>query len=299
MNIRVQQKCPICDSSKQIVFCEPWVVENDPNKLYGAASGIRGTQRLVTCIDCEMIYESPRFDASTIIKGYEASNEVEHDSQYNMRVKSFLSALKKHSKKLPLPGSKVLDIGTAGGAFMEASNTYGYETFGLEPSADLVIRGKTRGLNIQQGTIENHNFQKNSFDMICLWDVIEHLADPKSALIKIKELLKADGILLINFPDIGTLQAKIAGKYFWWILSVHLHHFTRKSIKNLCSATGFQVFHFQRYWQMLEFGYLEKMAVHFKIPFSSLIYMLTPHIIRIIPIPYYASQTTLLARIAK
>lgn len=299
MNTKVKQSCPVCNSNRQTVKFSPWVVESDPAKLYGAASGIPGTQQLVTCHDCGMIYESPRYDAETIVKGYMASQEGDHDSQYHMRVHSFLKVLEKQAKRIPPPNAKVLDIGTAGGAFLDAAKRYGYDAYGMEPSADLVNRGKARGLKIEQGTIESHSFETGSFDMVCLWDVIEHLPDPKTALIEIKKLIKPNGILLINFPDIGTWQAKLAKEKFWWILSVHLHHFTRKSIADICQRTGFEAFHFQRYWQTLEFGYLERMAVHYKIPLTRLITHLTPNFIQKIPIPYYASQTTALARIVK
>jgi SAM-dependent methyltransferase len=134
--------------------------------------------------------------------------------------------------------------------------------------------------------------------MICLWDVIEHIPDPKAALIEIKKLLRPNGLLLINYPDIGTWQAKLAGKKFWWILSVHLHHFNRKSITNICNAVGMEAFHFQRYWQILEFGYLERMAIHYNIPLAGLLTKMTPMFIQKIPIPYYASQTTAIARVA-
>jgi SAM-dependent methyltransferase len=246
-----------------------------------------------------MVYESPRYDAETISKGYIFSVEADHDSQYSMRVKSFYLTLKKHTARIPPPSAKILDIGTAGGAFLDAAKKYGYNAYGLEPSADLVRRAKARGLNIEQGTIENHKFEANSFDMVCFWDVIEHLPNPKVALMEAKNLLKPEGILLINYPDIGTWQAKIAGKRFWWILSVHLHHFTRKSIADICKRTGFEIFHFEKYWQVLEFGYLQRMAIHYKVPFASLITRLTPKFIQGIPVPYYASQTTALARVSK
>ncbi len=299
MNKKIDIECPVCGASRIEIFTEPWIEESDPAKLYGAASGIPGTQRLVKCKDCGMIFESPRYDAATIVKGYMASQEGDHDSQYPMRVYSFYRTLKKHAKYLPAAGAKVLDIGTAGGAFLDAAKQYGYNAYGMEPSADLVARGKARGLQIEQGTIESHTFAHGTFDMVCLWDVIEHLPDPKTSLLEIRKLLKPKGILLINFPDIGTWQAKLAGKRFWWILSVHLHHFTRHSVGDICARTGFEAFHFQRYWQTLEFGYLERMAVHYRIPLTSLITRLTPGFIQRIPIPYFASQTTVLARIRK
>ena len=56
--------------------------------------------------------------------------------------------------------------------------------------------------------------EKNSFDMICLWDVIEHLTDPKDSLRIIRDLLKPDGVLLINYPDIDTWQARLSVSVF-------------------------------------------------------------------------------------
>lgn len=296
---RIPYPCPVCASLKEIQYFLPWNNESDPAKLYGAASGIQGTQRLVKCAECGMIYESPRFEDEVILKGYLTSEEAGHDSQYAMRVKSFYLTLKKLTHLIPPPGSRVLDIGTAGGAFLEAATQYGYRAYGIEPSEDLVTRGIARGLNIQLGTIENHNFEHHSFDLVCFWDVIEHIPNPKSALSEAKKLLKPDGILLINYPGIDTWQAKLAGKRFWWFLSVHLHYFSRKTIVEICNRTGFEVFHFQKYFQILEFGYLENMAAHYKIPLARTITKHTPEFIQRISIPYYASQTTTLARIAQ
>jgi len=294
---RERVACPVCDATEFEILYKPWVDVTDPAKLYGAASGIPGTQQLVRCVSCSMIYENPRYPEAEILRGYMSSEEGGHDSQYPMRVHSFLRALQKLEGRIPGAGAWVLDIGTAGGAFLEAARRFGYDAWGMEPSRYLVEQGKGRGLYIEQGTIENHKFARGSFDMVCLWDVIEHLVDPKRALALIRPLLKPDGILLINYPDIGTWQARLAGRRFWWILSVHLHHFTRATIRDICARTGFDVFHLRRYWQTLEFGYLEKMAVHYRIPLTALVTRLTPAFIQRIPIPYYASQTTALARL--
>jgi 2-polyprenyl-3-methyl-5-hydroxy-6-metoxy-1,4-benzoquinol methylase len=297
LSLKIEVKCPVCASNQFHIKYEPWIEIDDPAKLYGAASGIQGTQRLVQCEKCNMIYENPRYTDDDILAGYMSSDEGGHDSQYPMRVESFYRALRSLTGRIPETGGSILDIGTAGGAFLEAANKYGYNAVGLEPSKYLVEQGKKRGLNILQGTIDTNTLEPCSFDMVCLWDVIEHLTDPRQALEKIRSLLKPDGTLLINFPDIGTWQAKLAGKRFWWILSVHLHHFTRDTITKICECTGFEVFHFQRYWQILQLGYLEDMAIHYKIPLSVILKRVSPDFIQRIPLPYYASQTTAIARV--
>lgn len=175
--------CPVCDSKDFSVLFEPWVEENDPTKLYGAATGIQGTQRIVKCKSCGMIYENPRFPKEVILSGYINTEQSLHDSQYKNRVKSFLKALEGVKDKLPPKESKVLDIGTAGGAFLEAAEKFGYDAYGLEPSLYLTEEGKKRGLKIVQGTIDDNPFEENSFDMICLFP---YYASQTTALARIK-----------------------------------------------------------------------------------------------------------------
>ena len=170
--------CPVCDSAEATVVFHPTVQIDDPMRLFGAASGLPGTQTIVRCMKCSMIYESPRFDEASIIAGYSSSNDAGHDSQHAMRVNSFFQALQNVSKPLPPPGAKVLDIGTAGGAFLEAATRFGYRATGLEPSKYLVDRCCARGLDAVQGTIDDFRAEDGTYDLITLWDVIEHLARP-------------------------------------------------------------------------------------------------------------------------
>ncbi len=299
LNKRKIIPCPICESLKYEVWIQPKRLENDPKKLYGAASGIKGVQQLVKCKNCSMIYENPRLPEDLIISGYLTSEDSDHDSQYLMRKKSFYRALLRNRKHLPGTGSRVLDIGTAGGAFLEAAQDYGYDAFGLEPSIDLVKRGNARGLKIYLGTIEKNELDIQKFDLICLWDVIEHLANPKSSLELAKKHLVIEGVLLINFPDIGTLQSKFAGKKFWWIISVHLHHFSKRTMDQICKNVGLTPISKRRYFQVLELGYLLEIAFKLGVPFAGTINKFVPKTIKSIPLAYYASQTTAIYKVKK
>lgn len=289
--------CPVCGSNDYLVKIKPTKEILDPKLLYGAASGIMGTQYIVECKGCTVLYENPRFDDNVILQSYMQSDETGHDSQFHMRVRSFVKALKRNQKHIPPPGAKVLDIGTAGGAFLDAAALHGYDVWGLEPSAHLVEKGKKRGLKILQGTIEDNNFEKGSFDMVCLWDVIEHLTNPAESLKIIKKLLKPDGVLLINYPDISTFQAKIFGKHFWWLISVHITHFSPNTIREICERTGYDAFSFKPYYQTLELGYLADMAVHLNVPLAKFGRTLLPKFLARVAVPYYASQTTSIARV--
>jgi len=294
---KLQISCPVCGSNNYTVTYTPKVEILDPPSLYGAASGVRGTQTLVTCNDCALLYENPRYSEDVILSGYRAAKEHGHDSQHELRMASFFSALKSLSSHLPPPGSTVLDIGTAGGAFLDAAGKFGYEAYGLEPSQYLVAQGQKRGLKIFEGTTSENNMKGQKFDMVCLWDVLEHVVDPVQVLKDIRQFLKPGGTLLINYPDIGTWQAKLAGERFWWLLSVHLTHFSPKTLKKLAQVTGYQPILFKPYWQTLELGYLGKMAAHLGIPLASFTLKLMPDWLKRIKVPYYASQTTTLFKV--
>lgn len=296
--IRLSRSCPNCEADEPTIVFKPWKNEDRPFMLYGAASGVKGTQTLVTCKACSLIYENPCYSSEVITESYANSFDAGHDSQYEMRALSFRRCLTKLLPHLPSPGATVLDIGTAGGAFLTAAEELGFKAEGIEPSRNLVESGKKRGLKIHHGTLEDCASEIGTFDIVCLWDVIEHLHDPGKCIEVARQLINPGGVLLVNFPDIGTVPAKLFGKHFWWILSVHLQHFNQETITDFCIRRGFEPYHFSKYYQVLEFGYLEEMAAHLGLPLASAIHKCTPNFMKKWHIPYYASQTTMIARLS-
>ena len=291
--------CPICEKNDCSSFLKKKIDITDPIKLYGAANGIKHSQDLVKCNNCGLIYENPRLSEELIIYGYKNSNEDGHDTQYHLRVKSFYNAISKIKEKLPV-NPVILDVGSAGGAFIEAAKKHGYDNVeGIEPSTQLYEKSTERQHKIFNGDLKEF-IKKNynrKFDLVCYWDVIEHLADPKKELELTKNILNKDGLVLINFPDIGTFQAKLFGKNFWWIISVHLVHFTKDTMKNLFQLVGLETIHVSKYWQYLEFGYLIQMAIKLNFFGASFLDKLIPKFIKKLPLPYYASQTTILGKL--
>ena len=183
--------CPLCENNDYSSFLKKKIEELDPIKLYGAANGIKDTQDLVKCNSCNLIYENPRLDEQLIIDGYKHSNEDGHDTQYHLRVKSFYNAISKIKKKLP-KNPRILDVGSAGGAFIEAALKHGFnDVEGIEPSEQLFAKATKRNLKIFNGDLKEF-IKKNDkkFDLVCYWDVIEHLAEPKKELELSKKILK-------------------------------------------------------------------------------------------------------------
>ncbi len=290
-------KCIVCQSDNWSQWMSPKTQNFTASELYGAAAGISGTQSLIKCQSCQFIIEFPRLSDSEIIAGYKAAKNSGHDSQYIQRVKSFEKTLKRVQDFLPDPPAKVLDIGCAGGAFVEAAGNLGFASEGVEPAVDLVNSAKQRGLMVREGTAETiRATSEKLFDIVSLWDVIEHVLDPEITLDAAIRLLATDGVLIINIPDIGTPLARMAGKKNWWISSVHIYHFSSKHISVLLQRRGLKVVGKKMFFQTLTLGYLLEIATQMKIPFAKSVNKALPIFLKDIPVSYYASQTTIIAK---
>ena len=83
------------------------------------------------------------------------------------------------------------------------------------------------GVRIRPGSVFEQNYEPASFDVVTLWDVIEHTTDPRETLEHCRRLLKPGGVLVVNYPDIGSWIARALGRRWLFLTSVHLHYFDR------------------------------------------------------------------------
>ena len=154
-------------------------------------------------------------------------------------------------------GKRLLDVGCAGGAFPSAARDAGFQAQGIEPSRWLCDYARnTYGLEIRQGILQRGIYPDASFDVVSLWDVIEHVAEPSEMLAIIRQLLSRGGYLWVNFPDIGSVTARLLSWRWPFWLSVHLHYYTRQTMRRQLEQAGFEVLYMAPHWQQLELGYV-------------------------------------------
>ena len=137
------------------------------------------------------------------------------------------------------PG-KVLDVGCATGFFLDVASSAGWEVHGVELSeyAAEVARGRF-GEHVFKGTLEQAGYPDESFDVVTLFDLLEHVPDPRLFLREVRRLLRPDGILLIVTPDITSLSARIMGHRWSHFKREHLHYFSPETITHLLTECGF------------------------------------------------------------
>lgn len=144
---------------------------------------------------------------------------------------------------------KILDVGCGVGYFLKEANEAGYEAMGIEISEVAVSTGRRRlRVNILCGDFITHPFDDRSFDVVTLWHTFEHLADPRTALEKIRTVLRPQGLLVIGVPNLSSFQARLF-KSRWYHLDVprHLFHYSPVSLVRLVEEHGFCVSRIDHY----------------------------------------------------
>ncbi len=260
--------CPLCGSEKhRIVRQSRYPAEMTAERFrdaFRASSDHSLLDQLVCCEDCSLVYVNPRVSEEILLGGYSDAMDPDFVTQNSERIKTFTRTLKKTLRRLKIPengGLKILDVGCAGGAFLVAARNCGLQPTGIEPNRWAADFGRRNyGLDIHEGTLTVDRFPEASFDMVSLWDVIEHMTGPAAVLSIIQKILKPSGVLIVNFPDYGSRAAQVMGDKWPFLLSVHLVYFTRMTLKEQLQRSGFKVLYAHPHFQTLPLGYVLRRA---------------------------------------
>lgn len=138
----------------------------------------------------------------------------------------------------------LLDVGCALGFFLETARKKGWNVWGIEISDYAVVHCKNRlGLSVfANRTGDYSNLPDNLFDVITMYDLIEHVEDPVFLLREMKKKLKLDGLLVIETPDVTSFYSNILKKYSPYIRPpAHLSFFSKYTLNRALESVGLKV----------------------------------------------------------
>jgi SAM-dependent methyltransferase len=136
-----------------------------------------------------------------------------------------------------------LDIGAGTGLLVAEATRAGLNAVGIEPSRNLSNFAVRNGREVLQGVFPHPALSGRQFDIVCLVDVIEHVADPKALLTDCRQALAPGGVLILVTPDVGSVAARLMRKRWWHFRVAHVGYFNRKSLTaalRLCGLTAHQ-----------------------------------------------------------
>jgi SAM-dependent methyltransferase len=224
----MEMTCPVCDSdAHRVIFADV----QDPLT--------HDSFRILECSKCAVAYTAPR----------PANMERYYPIRYRAFgpvVRGVLGTLYKHrvsrwAGALPTTGS-VLEIGCGAGMMLSAFQRLGWRVLGIERDERLAAEARDRqGVEVTALPLGELPDDLR-FDIIVMFNVFEHIAEPMPILRECVRRLQPGGRLLLNMPNFGSWQARFAGRY-WFHLDPprHLIHYSRETLIRTLQRAGLQV----------------------------------------------------------
>lgn len=198
------------------------------------------TGRIVQCDGCRLHYVNPRPVEASLSLLYAQMEESPYLEEGPSKMWTAARLLKKICKFSS--GRRLLDVGCHTGFFLLEAQKEGWEVMGVEPSewASHFAR-ETLQLPVVTGRLENFPPGKGPFDVITLFQVLEHVVDPKDFLKRAYTLLVPGGLIVIEVPDIESLAARLLKKRWWLLKATHLYYFSLTTLSMYLEQGGFEI----------------------------------------------------------
>ena len=215
---------------------------------------VKNGYAIVQCQHCGLVYVNPRISPASVpdlySKEYFSYNSYMNRSTGVVNEQEILrkvneienSYLFNEVVRICNPG-RILEVGCAEGTFLKALQKRGWTACGVEVSDWAASYARDElGLQVLTGTLEEADLPENYFDMIYMGDVLEHLYNPRDALVHVGKKLKNGGFFLANTPNIIGLSHRILGSGWRAIAPErHLYYFSPKTAKTLVESVGLRV----------------------------------------------------------
>ncbi len=209
------------------------------------------------CLDCGLLFQWPRPDPAALAQAYTEVVDPLYMAERENRLLTFRRVLRHLG---PGAGRRLLDVGAYCGYFLEVAREGGFRAEGLELSRWAAEHARGRGFPVHAETLQERVRSGERYQVLTLWDVVEHFADPRAELEAAFRLLQPGGRLWLSTIDAGSLVARLLGARWPWLMDMHLFYFDRANLSALLEEVGFRVLERRSYTHTVSADYLLRKA---------------------------------------
>jgi 2-polyprenyl-3-methyl-5-hydroxy-6-metoxy-1,4-benzoquinol methylase len=210
--------------------------------------------QIVRCAECGLVYTLPRLPAEAIEEMYQSDywksgaakdfGYTDYVADEPLYVKTFRMRGELVARHRP-PPARLLDVGCAAGFALTALRERGYDVRGVElsrPMAELARRRLGDGAAIHCGLLGESLFGGAKFDVITMFDVVEHVEDPVAFLATARRMLAPGGVVVLETQNVASWFARLMGvRWQHYKFHEHLYHFDPKTVRVLLAKAGLEL----------------------------------------------------------
>ncbi|MFH1201938.1 MAG: methyltransferase domain-containing protein [Candidatus Omnitrophota bacterium] len=234
-------KCNLCGFNKyQVLFRAKGAYKGGISSYTITDDSVGKHGRIVKCHRCGLVYVNPRPGEEELLSAYKEMSDSSYAQEESGRRISARRTLNLLEKLIKTKG-RILDIGAASGILLSEAKSRGWQVDGVELSQWAVDYAKKHyNIDIFCGQLKEARFTNSYFDAVVMKETIEHLLDPKEILVEVRRVLKPNGILCVNTPDIDSRISRFLKARWWGIKQEHIFYFTRKTLLKMLESCGFK-----------------------------------------------------------
>jgi SAM-dependent methyltransferase len=228
------------------------------HRAYACTSfGHRAHGPIWGCEDCGFLQQWPVPSAGDLLDAYGAVEDPLYLAEKDNRYLTFRRAVRLLGEA---GGRRLLDVGAYCGFFVDVAREAGFAAEGIELSRWAAAHARNLGLTVRGETLAERARAGGRYDVVTLWDVIEHMPDPRAELRAAHALLVPGGRIHLSTIDASSLLARVLGRRWPWLMDMHLVYFDRATLPALLEETGFRVLSRGHYTHTVSADYLLRKA---------------------------------------
>lgn len=231
----LEPACPLCGSrlQKRLVGGEVCSPGGQPQKIF-----------LVRCQDCRFAYTSPR-PGEALVGSFYPLDYKPHQGQPSQPIAEANLLAERHASKNPRKGmpplgaGRMLDFGCGAGSYLARMKAIGWTVTGVDASTHLASNLTEKGWEVYSGSLPNAALIGRTFELITLWQSLEHVPDPVGVLQAALALLTPGGKLIVAVPALDSWNfASFGGDWLGVDFPLHFSHFTKQSLLETALKAG-------------------------------------------------------------